>query len=431
MKSTRILAPAIFFALAGIAPVAVHAADPEAAKRTLTVLHTFLSSPTDGRGMNDALTMDSAGNLYGTTLGGGPGNCETPMLLPGCGIAFQLAPPKRRSGLYTETILHAFEGLPDGANSQATLTLGPGASYYGTTLVGGVGNSPGLGTIYELTPLNGGTSWNYSTIIAFNGEHGGPYIPEANITNYNGTLYTTAQNGGVFGNYGAVIELVQNGSTWSYNVLHSFDGTDGLSIQAALTVDPATGVFYGVAQNGGLYNQGTIWELAPPAAGSTTRTFTKLYDFTGGADGGYIYATATLGPNGVLYGVAQNFGQYGKGTLWTMSPTTGGGWTFAVIHQFGETAADASTPVANVIVTADGKIYGTSELGGTYNKGAAFEFTPKSRGGYREDILWNFSGGSDGSFPFAAPLLVSAREMIGSCSQGASANAGTVWDLKF
>jgi uncharacterized repeat protein (TIGR03803 family) len=408
---------------------AMHGAD-RATTPTLTTLYTFLNSPTDGSGVNAELVVDASGNLYGTTISGGPSTCNNLGLPPGCGIVFKLTPPATGSGPYTETILHAFLGDTDGANPQSTIVKGPGGSWYGTTNFGGTG-SPGLGTIFELTPVSGGAPWTYDVLIRFSNANGGGYVPENNFTYYNGNLYTTTQNGGQFGNFGTVIELAQQGSSWSYNIIHSFDGTDGNGPQAALTVDTSTGTFYGVAQNGGTANQGTIFQLIPPASGSSTWTFNKLYDFTGGTDGGYIYGTAVLGPGGVLYGTAQNFGQYGKGTLWTLTPNTGGGWTFKVIHQFSGSPSDGATPVSNVVVTSKGVIYGTTELGGAHDKGTLLRFAPNGSGGYTEAVLWSFTGGTDGAFPFAAPTFLKANELVGSCTKGGSANAGVVWKVTF
>lgn len=412
-----------------LAPSAMGAADRQVAP-SLTVLHTFQNSPADGLGVNGQLIVDSSGNIYGTTISGGPSSCENMNLPAGCGIVFKLAPPVSGSGPYTETILHSFEGGADGANTQATIIPIPGGSWWGTTLFGGSAGT-GYGTIYELNPVSGSANWNYKVLIRFSDATGTPNVPENNITYYQGKLYTTTQNGGQFGNYGSVIELVNQGSSWTYNVLHSFDGADGAYIQGALAVDTTTGIFYGVAQNGGIANHGTIFQLIPPPAGSTTWTFNKLYDFTGGADGGYIYGSPVFGPNRVLYGVAERFGEYGKGTMWTMTPQAGGGWAFNVIHQFGSTASDGATPVSNLVVTSAGVIFGTTEYGGTNNLGTLFVYKPNSSGGYNETILWNFTGGADGERPYAAPTLINANTIIGSCSLGGAAGAGTVWQVTF
>jgi uncharacterized repeat protein (TIGR03803 family) len=417
-----------------LVPAALLAAESQTAP-TLTVIHTFLNSPTDGDGVNGQLVVDSSGNIYGTTISGGPSSCHNLNLPAGCGVIFELSPPTSSGGTtYTETILHSFQGGTDGGNTQGTILPGPDGTWWGTTLFGGNGadNGMGLGTVFELNPVSGSSTWDYNTVIRFSSANGGAYVPENNVTYYDGNFYTTTQNGGQFGNYGAVIELThQSLTSWSYNILHSFDGTDGNQIQAGLAIDSTTGAFYSVAQNGGLYNWGTIFQLIPPASGSSAWTFNKLYDFTGGTDGGYIYGSAVLGPNGVLYGVAEKFGKYGMGTVWTMTPQSGGGFQFQVIYQFGSNPSDGASPVSNVIVTSAGVIYGTTEYGGTSNKGTLFQLTPTTGGGYTETILWNFTGASDGEMPYAAPTLIKPGVLIGSCSQGGASGAGTIWKVAF
>jgi hypothetical protein len=426
-RMSKALVPVFMAGL--LAPGVIFAADSQTTP-TLTTLHTFLNSPTDGNADSARVVVEPSGIIYGTTTAGGPGSCQTPGLLPGCGIVFQLTPPAYGSGAYTETILHAFQGGADSSNPLSTIIKGPSGSWWGTTLTGGSGaGQVGDGTVYELDPV--GDKWLYKTVFSFSASNGGAYFPEANMTYWNGNLYTTTQNGGQFGDYGTVIELVRKGSGWSYNILHAFDGADGNQIQAALAVDTSSGVFYGAAQNGGPSNWGTIWQMIPPAAGSTAWTFNKLYDFTGGDDGGYIFGSPVIGPDGVIYGVAQMFGEYGQGTLWTLTPRAGGAWAFQVIHQFGAIPADGSMPASNVVVTSKGVIYGTTLIGGANNKGALFAFTPVSGGGYQETILWNFTGGADGEWPYAAPTLAGTNALIGSCLQGGSAGAGTIWKVSF
>jgi uncharacterized repeat protein (TIGR03803 family) len=84
-----------------------------------------------------------------------------------------------------------------------------------------------------------------------------------------------------------------------------------------------------------------------------------------------------------------------------------------------------------VIVTSAGVIYGTTEYGGTSNKGTLFQLTPTTGGGYTETILWNFTGASDGEMPYAAPTLIKPGVLIGSCSQGGASGAGTIWKVAF
>jgi len=84
------------------------------------------------------LFMDTAGNLYGTTVEGGGG----------AGIAYELtfnSVTKR----WQETILHIFKGGHDGVNPYAAPFVDSAGNAYGTTIGGGAHNA---GTVYEITP---------------------------------------------------------------------------------------------------------------------------------------------------------------------------------------------------------------------------------------------------------------------------------------
>jgi uncharacterized repeat protein (TIGR03803 family) len=86
--------------------------------QTYTVLHSFKGSPTDGSGPESGLIGDSAGNLYGTTLGGGASDA---------GVVFKLD----RTG--TETVLYNFTGGADGSEPSAGLIRDSAGNLYGTT----------------------------------------------------------------------------------------------------------------------------------------------------------------------------------------------------------------------------------------------------------------------------------------------------------
>ncbi len=100
------------------------------------VLHNF-GNGADGTTPFASL-IDAAGNLYGTTTGGG---------LHGAGTAFELSP--QEGGSWTETVLHSFGNSTDGAYPYSGLIFDRAGNLYGTTWEGGI---HAAGTVFEITP---------------------------------------------------------------------------------------------------------------------------------------------------------------------------------------------------------------------------------------------------------------------------------------
>ena len=120
-----------------------------------TVLHAFCAAPdcADGQSPSGGLVMDSAGNLYGTTYGGG-GN--------GYGVVFELSPG---SAGWTYQVLNDFcwqDSCGDGRNPQAGLIIDSAGNLYGTTTAGG---SYGYGVVFELRPTS--TGWSPTVLYSF------------------------------------------------------------------------------------------------------------------------------------------------------------------------------------------------------------------------------------------------------------------------
>jgi uncharacterized repeat protein (TIGR03803 family) len=106
-------------------------------------LHSFTGSSKDGALPYGALIFDPSGNLYGTTLAGGPTDF---------GTVFRLRPPKAGKVTWAVTLLHTFTGPPDGLRPYSGLTLVGRKNLFGTTLHGGSNPSVDYGTIFEVTP---------------------------------------------------------------------------------------------------------------------------------------------------------------------------------------------------------------------------------------------------------------------------------------
>ena len=248
------------------------------------VLHSFNDNGQDGGTPEAGLIFDAAGNLYGTTLGGGT---------YGGGTVFELTPTA--GGGWTEKVLYSFCSQPnctDGAGPLAGLILDAAGNLYGTTSQGGDYQCPSgtytyCGTVFELKPIAGG-GWTEQVLHSFDGSGTDGTYPSAGlIFDAAGNLYGTTQVGGYYGG-GTVFELTPTaGGAWTENVLFSFDGTGGAVPFAGLIFDGA-GNLYGTTYEGGTYSNGTVFELTPTAGGGWTEQV--LHGFGNGTDGYYPHA---------------------------------------------------------------------------------------------------------------------------------------------
>ena len=255
-----------------------------------TILYNFKGGSVDGSGSHANLVFDSAGNLYGTTVGGGltAKGCGS-----GCGIVFKLS-PSADGGEWTETILHEFTGGSDGGVCYSGVIMDSAGNLYGTNIVGGV---DGVGTAYELSPTSN-ADWQETVLHSFSGGHDGAMPFAGVILDQSGNLYGTTQGGGTAG-VGVAYELTAAGN-WKETILHEF-----LGLEAADGANPnglvfdQSGNLYGTTVGGGKFNPGTIFRLS--RHGSEWKE-TVLYSFTAGNDGAYPSAAPTLDSAGNLYG---------------------------------------------------------------------------------------------------------------------------------
>ncbi len=271
-----------------------------------TVLYSFcgvVGCP-DGANPYAGLVMDTAGNLYGTTLGGGSLNN---------GTVFELTPTG------SEIVLHAFLNTPDFATPYGGLVRDTLGNLYGTTWFGGAN---GAGGVYEVTPsqtetriydkwcalpcTQDGSSSGATLILSkgnlfgtsvLGGAFGHGLVFEVNVRTkketilysfadapadgtapFAGLLIDTAGNlygtttggggtacgGGLQDGCGAVFKLAPSGTGWTESILHSFanDATDGVNPFGALIIDSQSNL-YGTTRLGGLNNSGTVFKITP------------------------------------------------------------------------------------------------------------------------------------------------------------------------
>jgi uncharacterized repeat protein (TIGR03803 family) len=366
---------------------------------TEKVLYSFKGG-SDGAGPDCTLIFDSVGNLYGSTGTGGAN---------GEGTVFKLAPS---SGGWKKTILHSFGGS-DGY-SPTGLIFDTTGNLYGTT---GGGGANGDGTVYRLTPSNGG--WIESVLHSFAGSDGS--YPQAGLVlDTAGNLYGTTKQGGASG-FGTVFELKPSSGAWTETVLHSFTVSDGIDPEASLIFDGSDNL-YGTTLGGGAYGGGTVFELKHSNGGWTEAT---LYSFPGNV--GYaLEANVVFDSEGNLLGTtAQGPGvdcnTVGCGIVFELSPP--GSWIETTLHAF--IGSDGERPLAGVILDSQGNLYGTTWLGGANGFGSVFKLDTSNK----ETVLHSFSGGIDGSGPFAGLVMDAAGNLYGTTAAGGSTGNGVVFEI--
>jgi len=208
---------------------------------TESVLYSF-GTGADGSDPVGGVSFDSAGNLYGTTAGGGA---------YGYGIVFQLVVA---SG-WTEDILHNFQDGNDGGVPYAGLISDKSGNFYGAATEGG---SNGGGTVFELTQSKG--SWTFNVIYSVPG-WGISGTFRNLVIDGSGNLYATTHCDGSY-NAGTVYELTPSGGNWNYNQLYTFTGgSDGLYSVSNLVL--SNGKLYGTTLYGGANGNGVVYEVTP------------------------------------------------------------------------------------------------------------------------------------------------------------------------
>ncbi len=339
-----------------------------------------------------------------------------------------------------EEVLYSF--IPDGqggAVPTGSLVFDAAGNLYGATLQYG---AHAYGTVFELTPKVGGgraekVLYNFSGVDGWR-PNGGLIFDAA------GNLYGTTRQGGSGLCYdnnriptgcGTIFELSpQSGGTWALTTLHNFqnNGTDGVGPQAGLIFDHA-GNLYGTTYEGGTacytVGCGTVFELSPASGGGWTEKI--LHSFSG-KNGAAPYDSLIFDSAGNLYGTTLGGGDYRAGTVFELMPNAAS-WSEKVLYSFSTGTDDegAAFPYASVIFDSAGNLYGTTFNGGPSNVfgGAVFELSP-SGGNWTATVLQYFDTRSSGQQPTAGLVIDSIGDLYGTTSYGGANNGGTAYALR-
>jgi len=380
---------------------------PAAQAQTFTVLHTFTGGQ-DGGNPWAGLTMDGAGNLYGTARYGGSN---------GDGAVYQL---KRAGSGWVFNSLYSFAGEPDGALPQNRVTFGPDGALYGPTAAGGTGSgcSGGCGTVFKLRPSPTACKsalcpWTETVLYRFTGHPDGAGASGDISFDPAGNIYGTTGNGGFY-DQGTVYELMPSGSGWTESVLYSF-----------FSENPSGGVILDKAGN--LYGTTTsaapvVYQLTYVEGSGWTRTV--LYNLTSNSE---PFAGLIFDRLGNLYGATAGGGS-GGGTAFELSPS-GGDWTYSLLWSFTNFSNDTVCgPWASLVMDAAGNLYGTTACDGGIGYGSVFKLTP-SGGSWTYTSLHDFSGYNDGAHPTSNVVLDANGNLYGTTRSGGSQGYGVVWEI--
>jgi uncharacterized repeat protein (TIGR03803 family) len=332
---------------------------------TFATLYSFQGEP-DGY-LPVGLIKGPDGSLYGATLAGGQGGPNSC-----CGTVFNLRPPatfcRSVSCPWNETVLYRFQGVEYGDGSSpvnGAFAFDSAGNLYGTTAEGG---TYPYGTVFKMTHSQSG--WTEATLYSFNGagSSGWGYPETGPLLDHSGNIYgtTTLQSG-------AVYELSPSGSGWTATVLHPFQcsGVDGCN-PGGLIQDASGNLYVGTA-SGGVDGGGTADELLASQGWSLN----TLVSFSGGGGSG-PQGTLVTDAAGNLYGATDAQGTFGAGTVFKLTPSAGG-WTMNVLYNF-TGGADGGYPVSGVVIDANGNIFGTTNAGGSgicqRGCGVVWEITP-------------------------------------------------------
>ena len=324
-----------------------------------TVLYSFAGG-TDGGEPYKGVTLDAAGNVYGTAVTGGAGSCEG-----GCGVVFKLT---NSGGVWTQTVIHTFTGGRDGSGPGSGLTFDRHGNLYGVTPTGG---AFGLGTVYLLHPQSDG-SWKLFVVHAFTGGNDGSSGSAGRlILDPAGNLYGVTTVGGANGK-GVVFEITRTATGPRLIPLYAFkDQPDGALPYGGLIFDK-TGNLYGTTYYAGVHDFGTVYKLTHSNGAWTEKV---LYSFKGGTDGSSPISTLVSDALGNLYGTSSEGGtSCACGVIFELSHSSGT-WTESVPYRF-PGAPGAGFSYNGMVSDSAGSFYGATTHGGPSNDGTIYKFTP-------------------------------------------------------
>jgi uncharacterized repeat protein (TIGR03803 family) len=346
---------------------------------TFTLLHSFVAT-TEGSAPNGGFVKGNDGNFYGMTSADG---------IYTNGTIFRMT----SSG--TVTVLVSFYGARYGNMPQESLLKGKDSAYYGTTSNGG---TYGYGTIFKTC------AGITTTLFSFNRTTTGGTPQGSLIQATDGNFYGTTSDGGTGGN-GTIFKITPAGT---FSVIKNFTAaTDGGSPKGSL-VQGKDSLLYGTTSTGGTGAGGTIFKI------KLSGTYTVLRHLVYATDGSAPEGNLVQGNDGNFYGMTSNNAKIFK---------VSSAGVFTVIRSF--TSADGSYPLGGLVKYTDGNFYGMTSSGGTSSAGTIFKLTTANV----FSVIKHLNGTTDGKTPKGNLLVGADGNLYGMTSIGGTYNAGTIFKV--
>jgi len=278
-----------------------------------------------------------------------------------------------------------------------------------TGLVCSVSNGTGIMGAADVTNVAITCQKNTTVLHFFQGGSDGTEPLARLLQGADGNFYGVTYAGGTSGD-GTIFEVTSAGVE---TVLYTFSGGDGQYPQGGLIEDSASD-FFGTTTDGGSSGFGTAFELA------ANGTETVLHSFIKYGDGAYPICALVEDGSGNLYGTTWG-GGLTHGIVFEIAP----GGSSTVLHSFADNSSDGGYPTAGLVEAGDGNYYGTTNSGGSANRGTVFKITPSGT----ETLLYTFTGGSDGGNPGNPLIQGSDGNFYGTTSTGGANGDGTVFEI--
>ncbi|MEM1219571.1 MAG: choice-of-anchor tandem repeat GloVer-containing protein, partial [Bacteroidota bacterium] len=305
-----------------------------------TLVYSF-ETDFPGTSPEEVTLVEYNGILYGTTVFGGAFDA---------GVLYSYDLSNQ-----TYSIIHDFDPDVSGQFPEGALAVTASGQVYGFTSTGSASALGGIIYEYDTNTATFTILTNLGSTALFNGI-------STLIIGSDGNLYGTSSGGGDFNN-GAIYQF--DLTTNTLTVLHSLDdGNDEGDDPESPLLEVGSGLFYGVADNGGANNDGVFFSYD-----LNTDTYTNLVNFQASSNGEFPRGTLLYASNQKIYGTTEEGGSDDVGTIYEFDPVTG---ILTSLHSFDED--NGEEPVSGLIEVGTGLLYGVTQRGGDFNDGIVYEY---------------------------------------------------------